>query len=121
MWRRTLFTMIGSAVLPGTRLAAENRIPPGIATGPTLATVPIEVVGDWGGSLPGSALAVVTRMRAVSLAGVRLLSDRQPGRLRVDSHSSGPPHIWLHDDGTSIAWIVVDIGPRDWSKLAYQF
>jgi hypothetical protein len=83
--------------------------------------VPIEVVGDWGGSLPGSALTVVTRMRAVSLAGVRLLSDRQPTRLRVESHSSGPPHIWLHDDGSSIAWIVVDIGPRAWVQLAYQF
>jgi hypothetical protein len=93
----------------------------GAADGTTLATVPIEVQGDWGGSLPGSALTVVTRVRAVSLAGVRLLSDRQPGRLRVDSHTSGPPHIWLHDDGTPIAWIVVDIGPRDWSKLAYQF
>jgi hypothetical protein len=63
----------------------------------------------------------VTRMRAVSLAGVRLLSDRQPGRLRVDSHTSGPPHIWLHFDGTPIAWIVVDSGPRAWVQLAYQF
>jgi hypothetical protein len=93
----------------------------GEGTAGTLASVPIEVVGDWGGSLPGSALTVVTRMRASSLVGVRLLSDRQPGRLRVDSHTSGPPAVWLHDDGTSIAWVIVDIGPRDWSKLAYQF
>jgi hypothetical protein len=87
----------------------------------TLASVPIEVQGDWHGSLPGAALAVVTRMRAVSLAGVRLLSDRQPGMLRVDSHTSGPPAVWLHFDGTPIAWVIVDVGPADWSKLAYQF
>jgi hypothetical protein len=87
----------------------------------TLATVPIEVMGDWGGSLPESALTVVTRMRAVSLAGVRLLSDRQPGMLRVEGHTSGPPHIWLHFDGKPFAWIVVDIGARAWAQLAYQF
>ena len=118
MRRRTLLPLVGSALVFGTRfgVAAQDTVGQG-----TLASVPIEVVGDWGGSLPGSALTVVTRMRAVSLAGVRLLSDRQPARLRVDSHTSGPPHIWLHDDGSSMAWIVVDIGPRDWSKLAYQF
>jgi len=107
------FALVGSAVLPGRPASAQGK--------GNLASVPIEVVGNWDGSLPGSALAVVTRMRAVSLAGVRLLSDRQPGRLRVDGHRSGPPSIWLHDDGTSIAWVIVDIGPRDWSKLAYQF
>ena len=77
--------------------------------------------GDWAGSLPQSALTVVTRMREVCLAGVRLVSDRQPERLRVDDHTSGPPHIWLHFDGAPFAWIVVDVGPRDWCKLAYQF
>ena len=87
----------------------------------TLASVPIEVTGDWAGSLPRSALTVVTRMREVSLAGVRLLSDRQPGMLRVDSHTSGPPAVWLHFDGTPIAWVIVDVGTRDWSQLAYQF
>jgi hypothetical protein len=116
MLRRTLLPLVSSAVILGSRPDTGAQ-----AAGPTLASVPIEVTGDWGGSLPGSALAVVTRMRAVSLAGVPLLSDRQPGRLRVDSHTSGPPHIWLHNDGTSIGWIVVDVGPRDWSKLAYQF
>jgi hypothetical protein len=52
---------------------------------------------------------------------VRLVSDRQPPRLRVDRHKTGSPAIWLHRDGTEIAWIIVDIGERDWSKLAYQF
>lgn len=87
----------------------------------SLRTAPIEVTGDWGRSLPGSAQSVVTRMRDVSLDGLALLSDRQPARIRVDAHISGPPHIWLHFDGTPIAWIVVDVGERDWCKLAYQF
>ena len=104
-------------------LAARCRrpAPPQAAGKATLASAPIEVRGDWPGSLPQAALTVVTRMREVCLAGVRLLSDRQPERLRVDNHTSGPPHIWLHFDGAPFAWIVVDIGPRDWSKLAYQF
>jgi hypothetical protein len=52
---------------------------------------------------------------------VRLLSDQQPEALRVDNHSSGPPAIWLHKDPPKTAWIIVDIGARDWCKLAYQF
>ena len=60
-------------------------------------------------------------MREACLAGVRLVSDRQPEWLLVDNHTRGPPHIWLHFDGAPFAWIIVDIGPRDWSKLAYQF
>jgi hypothetical protein len=60
-------------------------------------------------------------MRHACLDGVRLLSDRQPTRLRIDEHTSGPPYVWLHPDGSTMAWIVVDIGERDWSKLAYQF
>jgi hypothetical protein len=55
------------------------------------------------------------------LAGVRLLSDRQPGKLRVDNHAEGGPAIWLHGDQPGTAWIFVNIGPADWSKLAYQF
>jgi hypothetical protein len=39
----------------------------------------------------------------------------------VQANRSGPPAIWLHPDGSRIAWIIVDIGGRDWSKLAYQF
>jgi hypothetical protein len=58
---------------------------------------------------------------AACLDGVRLVSDRQPTRLRVDEHTSGSPAVWLHADGSSMAWIIVDIGERDWTKLAYQF
>jgi hypothetical protein len=87
----------------------------------TLLTAPLEIAGSWGGSLPQAARQVVLRMRAACLTGVTLLSDRQPTRLRVEDHSSGPPAIWLHTDPPTTAWIIVDIGARDWSQLAYQF
>ncbi|MDX8470359.1 hypothetical protein RFM26_32360 [Mesorhizobium sp. VK23B] len=87
----------------------------------TLLSAPIELAGNWGHMFPHSAGQVVERMRQACLDGVRLLSDRQPARLRVDEHTSGQPAIWLHPDGSSMAWIIVDIGERDWSKLAYQF
>jgi hypothetical protein len=60
-------------------------------------------------------------MRQVCLDGVRLRSDRQPQKLRVDDHSTGLPHIWLHEEDPDTAWIVVDIAPLHWAQLAYQF
>jgi hypothetical protein len=86
-----------------------------------LLSAPMELGAAWGGSQPNDARAVVFRMRKVCLSGIRLLSDRQPAKLHVEDQSSGPPHIWLHDDQPDAAWIVVDIGTRDWCKLAYQF
>jgi hypothetical protein len=108
-------TQPGSA---GTSYAVS--VPP-LAAPSTLLTAPIELAGDWGHTPPRAADQVVERMRHACLDGVRLLSDRQPTRLRVDEHTSGQPAIWLHPDGSSMAWIIVDIGERDWSKLAYQF
>jgi hypothetical protein len=61
------------------------------------------------------------RLRDVCLSDLRLLGDQQPEFIQVDNHTTGPPHIFLHDDRPTTAWIVVDIGPRDWCKLAYQF
>ncbi|TSE09080.1 DUF2799 domain-containing protein [Mesorhizobium intechi] len=87
----------------------------------SLLTAPIELAGNWGHMLPRSAEQVVERMRHACLDGVGLVSDRQPTRLRVDEHTSGPPSVWLHPDSSTMAWIIVDIGERDWSKLAYQF
>jgi hypothetical protein len=87
----------------------------------TLLSAPLELVGDWGGSPPSDVAVVISRMREVSLSGVRLLSDQQPDKLRIDEHSSGPPAIWLHSDPAKTAWIIVDVGPLDWCKLAYQF
>jgi hypothetical protein len=87
----------------------------------SLLSAPLEINGTWGGSLPDAARHVVLRMREACLSGVRLLSDRQPEKLRVDNHLDGPPAVWLHADQATTAWVIVDIDPRDWSKLAYQF
>ena len=97
------------------------KLSPPVEVAPTLLSAPIELAGDWGHMLPRSANLVVERMRCACLDGVRLVSDRQPTRLRVDEHKSGPPAIWLHPDGSTMGWIIVDIGERAWSQLAYQF
>ena len=97
------------------------QLSPPIEPAPTLLSAPIELAGDWDHMLPRAADAVVERMRHACLDGVRLLSDRQPTRLRVDEHKSGSPAVWLHADGSTMAWVIVDIGERDWTKLAYQF
>jgi hypothetical protein len=81
----------------------------------------LELTGEWAGSPQGAAALVIGRMREVCLTGVRLLSDQQPKRVRIDHHSSGPPAIWLHDKPAQTAWIIVDIGARAWCQLAYQF
>jgi hypothetical protein len=88
---------------------------------PSLLSASLELGGSWKSSPADAVLRVLSRMREVSLAGVRLLSDRQPGKIRVDNHASGSPAMWLHNDQTNVAWIIVDIGTDDWSKLSYQF
>lgn len=85
-----------------------------------LLTAPIQVRGDWHAP-DQSPLAVVTRMRDVCLAGLTLRSEHQPEAIWVQNNPSGPPAIWLHDDPRRTAWIIVDIGERAWSQLAYQF
>lgn len=112
--RRTFLLALSTASLAA--LPSLGKPPP-----VTLLAEPLRVQGDWGKSLPASAAAVVSRMREACLTGVRLLSDRQPRGLWVENRASGPPNIWLHDDPAQIGWIVVDIGTRDWCKLAYQF
>lgn len=88
---------------------------------PSLLSVSMELAGNWKSSPSDAVLRVLSRMREVSLTGVSLLSDRQPGEIRIDNHATGSPAIWLHDDQTNIAWIIVDIGTDDWCKLSYQF
>jgi hypothetical protein len=110
-----------SALLLWSRgLLAGARAQPA-ASPVNLLSAPLELGGDWGGSPPKAAAVVVARMREASLSGLRLLSDQQPEKLRVDNHLSGNPSVWLHDDQPTTAWVIVDIGARDWSKLAYQF
>jgi hypothetical protein len=103
-------------VITESRPCSAATLPP-----MTLLSAPLELNGDWGGSSPDAAFRVVERAREVALSGVRLLSDQQPDQLRVDDHASGLPAIWLHEDPPTTAWIIVDIGARDWCKLAYQF
>jgi hypothetical protein len=98
-----------------------TELSPPVEAAMTLLSAPIELAGDWGHMLPYAADQVVAHMRQACLDGVRLISDRQPTRLRVDEHTSGPPAIWLHPDGSSMAWIIVDIGERAWAQVAYQF
>ncbi len=100
---------------------AETLLPPLVERHVTLLSAPIELAGDWGHMLPYSADQVVERMRHSCLDGVRLVSDRQPRRLRIDEHTSGTPAVWLHPEGNGMAWIIVDVGERAWSQLAYQF
>jgi hypothetical protein len=120
MNRRCFLALAGGTLLGNWQFAgmgqANETAPP-----VTLLTAPLELGGEWGGSPPSSAALVLTRAREVALSGVRLLSDRQPDRLRVDDHTSGPPFVWLHNDPPREAWIVVDIDARDWCRLAYQF
>jgi hypothetical protein len=112
--RRTLLGMISAmAAAPPSESAAAAPL--------TLLSAPLEVGGEWSGSAPNDARAVILRARAACLADIRLLSDRQPTKLRVDDHTSGPPHIWLHKAQPDTAWIVVDIGANQWPRLAYQF
>ena len=85
----------------------------------TLLTAPLAVQGAW--KWPQAAELVLLRMREVCLAGVRLLSDQQPDKVLVDDHATGGPSIWLHPDGSRLAWIIVDIGGSDWCNLCYQF
>jgi hypothetical protein len=101
--------------------AAADRLEPRRASSVTLLSAPIELAGNWGRMIPYSADLVVELMRRACLDGVRLVSDAQPTRLRVDEHTSGSPAVWLHDDGTTTAWVIVDIGERAWCQLAYQF
>ena len=109
--------ILGALLSVDPRIArAMPRPPPG-----TLRTGPIEIHGSWGDMLPDSVHRVVERTRLACLDGVELVSDRQPEGLRVEAHTFGPPAIWLHSDPARTGWIIVDIGERDWSKLAYQF
>src|SRR5262245_27724474 len=92
-----------------------------IKKAPTLLSAPVELTGHWGRMKRHSVREVIYRVRASCLDQVRLLSDRQPTRIRIEGRTSRPPAIWLHPDGSSMAWILVDIADHAWIQLAYQF
>jgi hypothetical protein len=86
----------------------------------TLGTDPIEVRGTW--HVPKDTIRMVLyAIRNACLAGLAIRSDRQPRQIWVDNHESGPPSVWLHTYPQDVSWIIVDVGDRDWSRLAYQF
>ncbi len=118
--RRRFLALAGIATLGIPRLINEALAMAAEPT-PSLLSASLELGGNWRSSPVDAVLRVLSRMRAVSLDGVTLLSDRQPAKIRVDDHDSGLPAIQLHDDHTNVAWIIVDIGTDDWCKLSYQF
>ena len=90
----------------------------------TLLGAPLELGDGWVWSSPEEVKCVLSRVRDVCLSGLRLLSDRQPERVRVDNlgdYTKGWPHIWLHADPPDMAWIFLNVPSRDWSQLARQF
>ena len=117
----TLGTCDGVASPRRGPVALTAQLSPAIGNAPTLLTAPIDLAGNWDHMLRGAVDQVVERMRHACLDGIRLLSDRQPTRLRVDEHLFGPPAVWLHTEESSTAWVIVHIGERAWSQLAYQF
>lgn len=110
-------SLLGTGALLALKTAAARAISPKM----TLLTAPLELGGNWGGSAPRDAAAVIERMRAACLAGVPLLSDRQPEKLRVDDKADTNPAIWLQTGLPTTAWVIVIVGTRDWCNLAYQF
>jgi hypothetical protein len=116
MRRRRFLLLLGASLLPlKTGLARPN------SCGVTLLNATLELGGAWGGSAPPDAAVVIERMRTACLAGVALLSDHQPEKLRVDDKSGTVPSIWLHTEDANTGWIIVIVGTRDWCNLAYQF
>jgi hypothetical protein len=81
----------------------------------------LEVAGDWKSAPLDAVTRVLLRVREVSFSGLKLVSDRQPAKLRVENHNSGPPAIWLHEEEPDTAWIILDVATAAWSQLAYQF
>ncbi|MDQ0509586.1 hypothetical protein [Ancylobacter amanitiformis] len=121
MSRRCLLSLFGGCLLLPFRRAPARADAARTEARFTLLTAPLQLGGDWGGSAKADAAAVIGRMRLACLAGVALVSDQQPERLRVDDKPGGYPSVWLHSEDPATAWVTVIVGPRDWCNLAYQF
>src|SRR5260370_18506039 len=93
---------VSTAAARNGSMALMAQLSPPVEQAPTLLSAPIELAGDWGHMLPRSADQVVERMRHACLDGVRLLSDRQPTRVRVHEHTSRSPPRWPHPHGPSM-------------------
>lgn len=120
MISRRGFLLSGLVVSASALFSPKVRAapPPGV----TVLDAPLELAGDWGGMYPESVLKVLEISRRSCLAGVRLVSDRQPTRIWVERRTkAGTPAIWLHPDGSTTAWVVVNASERAWIQLSYQF
>lgn len=115
--RGFLVGLLAAVSAPFTGRAKADEMAPGL----TALNAPFELTGDWGDMRPESVLKVLEITRTSCLTGVRLVSDREPNRIRVQETTSGSPSIWLHPDRSRTAWVMVDIGERAWIQLAYQF
>jgi hypothetical protein len=120
MDRRTFLALGGALGLCAARSITPLRARQPVSSR-TLLDAPVELGGDWGSSPPHAVRRVLLRVREVCLAGLKLVSDWQPQKLRVDNLMQGGPAIWLHGNQPDTAWVLVNIGTADWSKLAYQF
>ena len=87
--RRAIFqgcvAMVCAPLLVGRTRAGNGTTPV------TLLNAPIELAGDWGRMVPDAAVHVLERMRQACLNGIRLVSEDQPDRLRVEEHA----HFWI--------------------------
>lgn len=108
-----------AVVLPRAAALAADGVP---ADRPRLlANAPMEVRGDWPGERPEEVLKVLTRVRDVSLAGLRLVSDRQPSTIRIEARAEGYPMTVFNTEPGHLALIQLVVRPRDWSQMAYEF
>ena len=117
MQRRRIILKMGTAHLLA-HIAKAGAV--GYSGSMTLLSAPLELAGNWGRMPLDVVMQLVKSIRHACLDGTRLISDRQPTMLRVDEHTSGLPSIWLHFDDSTVAWVIVYIGERSWSQLAYQ-
>lgn len=85
----------------------------------SLHSAQLKLQGNW--DCHRGNIRVLSRVRDMCLSDVRLLSDRQPRRIRVEHRSGCYPSIWLHDEDPNMAWIIVSTEPHAWCQLAYQF
>ena len=118
MQRRRIFFKMGVAHLLA-HIGKAGAV--GYNDSMTLLSAPLELAGNWGHMPLDVVMQLVKSIRHACLDEIRLVSDRQPTMLRVDERTSGLPSIWLHSDDNTVAWIIVYIGERSWSQLAYQF
>src|SRR5688572_30025044 len=97
MNRRHFLALFGAAaVFPST--FGTNAVGRAIDETRSLSEAPIELGGDWAASPIEAVSRVLPKIRSANLSGLRLLSDRQPAKIRVENHLQGPPAIWLHPD-----------------------